>query len=394
MGGSVRARFLLLALSLASFAFAAPAAHAVSVSILGPRETVFDYDTQRCQDFDWPDIPVRAFRDSLDRVQVVTGQGSIFNNRLIGPDFDHLTRDCTPLMSNSNNPLPWEYDDAEWLSGLYTPDGQQVYALVHSEYHGFVHPGYCGDEYVECRFNTITFAQSSNRGDSYTQPAPPEQLVASMPYRSVPGDGRYGYFSPSNIVEKDGWFYDMILVSSKYRKQGGGVCLMRTQNLADPKSWRAWDGEGFNVRFIDPYRDSARALSRHVCQVLSPDELGELNRSVVWSTFLNKWVVTGTSTRYEADLGEVVRGFYFSTSDDLIHWSDRQLLMYVETAATWQCGDPDPAAYPSFVDPDSTDRNFQTIDQHTYLYMTTFRRENCITTLKRDLKRIPIRFDP
>jgi len=205
----------------------------VSVTTTGPLEPVYDYDTQRCLDFDWPDIPVRAFRDSLNRVQVVTGQGSIFNNRMIGPDFDHLTRDCTPLMSNSNNPLPSEYDDAEWLSGIYTPDGTQVYALVHSEYHGFVHPGYCGDDYVECRFNTITFAQSSNRGDSYTQPPPPQHLVASMPYRSVPGDGRYGFFSPSNIVEKDGWFYDMILSSVKYRRQAGGVCLMRTQDLAD-----------------------------------------------------------------------------------------------------------------------------------------------------------------
>lgn len=394
MGGSVRARLLLVVLSLASFAFAAPVAQAVSVSILGPREMIYDYDTERCQDFDWPDIPVRAFRDSLNRVQLVTGQGGIPNNRLIGPDFDNLTRDCTPLLTNSNNPLPSEYDDAEWLSGIYTPDGQQVYALVHSEYHGLAHPGYCGDEYTECRFNTVTSAQSSNRGDSYTQPAPPAQLVASIPYRSVPGDGRYGFFSPSNIIEKDGWFYNMILSSAQYREQASGVCLMRTQNLGDPKSWRAWDGEGFNVRFIDPYRDSARATSRHVCEVLSPNELGELNRSVVWSTYLDKWVVVGTSNLYEPAYGTVVRGFYFSTSDDLIRWTPRQLLMYVETAATWQCGDPDPAAYPSFVDPDSTDRNFSTIDQNTHLYFTTFRRENCITTNKRDLKRIPIQFSP
>jgi hypothetical protein len=394
MGGRVRARLLLLALSLASLALCAPTAHAVSVSITGPAEHVYNYDTQRCQDFDWPDIPVRAFRDSLNRVQIVTGQGSIFNNRLIGPDFDHLTRDCTVLMSNSNNPLPSEYDDAEWLSGIYTPDGQQVYALVHSEYHGFVHPGYCGDDYIECRFNTITFAQSSNRGDSYTQPAPPQHLVASMPYRSVPGDGRYGYFSPSNIVEKDGWFYDMILVSAKYRRQTGGVCLMRTQNLADPKSWRAWDGEGFNVRFIDPYRDSARSLSRHVCQVLSPEELGELNRSVVWSTSLQKWIVTGTSTVYQPSYGEYVRGFYFSTSDDLIHWTPRQLLMPTETQATYQCGDPDPAVYPSFVDHDSPDRNFSTVDQTAYVYFVSTRYENCIRTFKSDIKRLPIEFAP
>ena len=50
---------------------------------------------------------------------------------------------------------------------------------------------------------------------------------------------------------------------------------------------------------------------------MSPAELGQVNRSIVWSTFLNKWVVTGTETAFDPDLGEYVRGFYFSTSDDL-----------------------------------------------------------------------------
>ena len=68
--------------------------------------------------------------------------------------------------------------------------------------------------------------------------------------------------------------------------------------------------------------------------------------------------------------------------------------MRVETAATWQCGDPEPAAYPSFIDPSSTDRNYNTMDQTAYVYMTTFRRENCIATNKRDVMRMPIEFTP
>ena len=44
------------------------------------------------------------------------------------------------------------------------------------------------------------------------------------------------------------------------------------------------------------------------------------------------------------------------------------------------------------MDPDSTDRNFGTIDQTTHLYFTTFRRENCIMTNKRDVKRVEIQF--
>jgi hypothetical protein len=385
---------LVVLLSLLACALAAPAAQAVSVNITGPREMVFDYETERCTDFDWPDIPARAFRDAVGRTQLVLGQGSRPNSRMIGPDLDNLVRDCTPILSNSNNPMPSDYDDAEWMSGIYSPDGQEVFALIHSEYHGIAHAGYCGDVFLDCRYNTITYAHSSDMANSFQQPAPPGQLVAAIPYRFVPGEGRYGFFTPSNIFQKDGYFYNMILASADYREQESGVCLMRTQDLADPKSWRAWDGEGFNVRFIDPYRDSAQSVSRHVCDPIAPDALGQINRSVVWSTFLNKWVVVGTETGYEPAFGEVIRGFYFSTSDDLIHWSQRQLLMRVETAQTWQCGDPDPAAYPSFIDPSSTDRNFNTMDQTAYVYMTTFRRENCLVTSKRDVMRMPIQFMP
>ena len=380
----------MLVISLLACLLAVPPAQGVSVSV-GPRERIYDYDTMRCADFDWPDIPVRAYRDTLGRVQLITGTGSIPNNRLVGPDFDHLTRDCTPLLTNSNNPRPEEYDDAEWLSGIYTPDGQEVFGLVHSEYHGQLYPGYCGDRYLDCRFTTITYAHS-NDGNSYTQPASPDHLVASMPYRSVPGDGRYGYFSPSNIIQKDGFFYNMFLVSSSYKKQGAGVCIMRTQTLGNPKSWRAWDGEGFNVRFIDPYRESAHAISRHVCEPLPTNK--QISRSIVWSTFLNKWVAVGSAGRYDPNLGKTVTGIYFSTSDDLIEWTEHQLLLATPTAVEWQCGDPEPAAYPSFVDPSSTDRNFATIDQTTHVYFTSFRRENCMVTSKRDLSRVTVQFTP
>jgi hypothetical protein len=66
--------------------------------------------------------------------------------------------------------------------------------------------------------------------------------------------------------------------------------------------------------------------------------------------------------------------------------------MAVESGASWQCGDPDPASYPSLIDPSSTDRNFTTMDQTTYLYMITSRRENCMQTSKRDVWRVPIEF--
>ena len=49
---------------------------------------------------------------------------------------------------------------------------------------------------------------------------------------------------------------------------------------------------------------------------------------------------------------------------------------------------------PALLDPNSTDRNFNTIGQNAQLYFVTARRENCMTTDKRDLKRVPIQFSP
>ena len=181
-----------------------------------------------------------------------------------------------------------------------------------------------------CDFNTITLARSTDGGESYTHAPAPAHLVAALPYQYIPSEGRLGYFTPSNIVEKDGFYYSMILVSLAYKEQKSGVCLMRTQDLADPRSWRAWDGTGFNARFIDPYRESPEPYSRHVCDPIDPDQLGVAgapNRSLTYNTYLGKYVATGTSNRYDVAQGKDVWGFYFSLSDDLIHWTDLQIIM-------------------------------------------------------------------
>ena len=55
---------------------------------------------------------------------------------MIGPDLGHLRRDCTAVMDSHRNPDSGAFDDAEWLAGMYSPDGQTVHALVDDECHG------------------------------------------------------------------------------------------------------------------------------------------------------------------------------------------------------------------------------------------------------------------
>jgi hypothetical protein len=380
---------------LLGFAVASSTAGALTLSVTGPEETVYNWDTMHCNlDIpDVPDIPARAYRDALGRTQLTIGGP---NTRMIGSSLDNLTtHDCNKTLSWSLNSLPSEYNDAEWIGGTYTLDGQEVFALIHSEYHGTEHAGFCGDSFQKCRFNTVTYAHSTDTGNSYTQPAAPDHLVASVPYRYVPGDARYGYFSPSNIIEKDGWYYDIILVSAEYKRQKGGVCLIRTQTLGDPRSWRAWDGEGFNAQFVDPYRESPEPTVSHVCEPIGQGQITDLNRSIVYATNAGKYVMIGKTRAFAAPVGGQTPGIFYTTSDDLIHWTDRQFLMATEDATTYTCGDPEFLLYPALLDSNSPDRNFDSTDGNLYLYLTKGRHENCISiTWKRDMVRYPIQISP
>ncbi|MEJ2756920.1 MAG: hypothetical protein P8046_00430 [Anaerolineales bacterium] len=91
-------------------------------------------------------------------------------------------------------------------------------------------------------------------------------------------------------------------------------------------------------------------------------------------------------------LREEVWGIYYAFSEDLIHWTQRQLLLELE--GIHQVDNPDEAvtfAYPTFLDPDSASLNFDTTDENFYLYLSRFNRG---VDLDRDLIRYPVHMEP
>jgi len=368
-----------------------PQARATSVAVTGPGEVVFDWTTMRCENLDIPDGPAQPIRDSLGRIQVVTP--SFSSRRLIGPDFDHLTRDCSRILFNSDrDPDPAHFDDAHWLRGLYTENGTDIYALVHNEYHGFEHPGGCPTGSSKCVINGVTYAYSHDSGDTWSQPPPPSSFVATLPARVSPDIGRFGFFSPSNPIKRGSYLYSMMITTGN-KGEDSGVCVMRTKDITDPTSWRGWDGGSFSVRFTNPYYETMVPEQQHLCEPVSPDQILQMQRSVIYDTYLGKYVVTGTSFDYDPAQSRYVRGFYFSTSDDLVNWTQRQLLMEGSTPNTYQCGQPDPVAYPSLIDQTSSDPNFRIAGRDLYVYFTQFHYDQlCHQTLDRDLVRVPIEF--
>ena len=365
---------------------------AVAVKIIGPEQVVFDWRKDACESDDFPDVPARAFRDARGRVQLIASH--YISRRMLGPDLNHLKHDCTVLMPSDYDPDPARFADREWIHSVYTLDGIDVFALIHDEYQGHTHLGQCpSGMYQKCWYNSITLAVSHNGGDSYAHAQPPAHLVANLPYTYAPDSGPYGVFNPSNIIhnDTDGYYYTLLHLE-QYRDQLWGTCVMRSSNLADPTSWRAWDGKGFNVRFVNPYLEPDASLASHLCQPVSRGEIQKMSESLTFNSYFKRFLLVGTAANHDPITDRQVWGIYYSLSDDLIHWTPRRLIMETVTPWSYRCGDSHPILYPAVLDPNSSSRNFETTGKQVYLYFTRFNYASCNTTSDRDLIRIPIEF--
>ncbi len=353
----------------------------VRVVVTGEPEVVFDWTTDRCEDVDIPDLAARAFRDADDNVQLISAHE--VNRRFIGPDLDHLRHECDVIMRSGLDPDPAAFDDHEWLAATWTPDGRTVYALVHDEYQGHSRPERCpSGNYFSCWYNAITLAVSQDGGRTY-RAAPRPNLVASIPDPYVPDLGPRGMFAPSNIVRRgDGYFYSLVRL---LRGEIGGNCVIRTKDLSNPSSWRAWtDGKQFDTRFVDPY-GPVPDPSRHLCRsFLFPTGRHLDPGSITYNSVARQWIFVGASTG----------GFYYALSRDLVTWTAARLFYDVTTIWEYACGDPDPVLYPSLIDPSSTSRNFETSDGRAYVYYTVLHYPDCQQTLDRDLVRVPVTIRP
>jgi len=357
------------------------------VNIVGPEEIVFDWSTDSCEMEDIPDLPARAFRDADGKVQLIATH--FINRRMIGDDLASVKRDCNIIMTSDMDADPSQYNDREWIAALYTLDGVNIHAIVHNEYEGHTHPGMCPSGNPNtCWYNSLTYASSMDKGLTYTHAPAPQHRVANIPY-IYEGNGPRGIFEPSNIIQnpKDGYYY-MFVNMNIGPEHNWGVGVMRTQTLEDPASWRCWDGEGFNITFIDPYTEQNYNPADHICKQISKDNIEIMHSSVTYNKFFNKFLLVGSTGLWDPNIGETIYGFYYSLSDDLINWSPRQLIM--KAKLSWTPFLPgDIYAYPSLIDPDDKSMNFEYTDNKVYLYYTRWHEG---TMYDRDLIRIPIEF--
>ena len=379
----MKKRFLMCLIITIIFSYSA-IAQQITVQ-LGPEQTVFDWTTQKCADDDIPDTSARAFGDVNGNIQLISTHFT--NRRFIGSSLNTVSNTCPIIMSSSLNSNPSQYNDHEWITAPYTFDGQTIYTLVHDEYQGYLYNS-C-NSYASCWYNAITFAVSTDAGATYAQAPAPNHLAASMPYQYVNNIGfPYGYFGPSNIIYKDGYYYSFLQVEPYQNVQSWGACPMRTQNIADPTSWRFWDGTGFNNVPVNPYTTTVATPTDHLCQPLSQQNIGKMMSSITYNTYLGKYIMIGVH-----QVGTQA-GFFYSLSTDLINWGPPQLIM--DAVFPWMSASQGPGGgqwqlYPVLLE-ETSSRNFEITGQMPYLYYTKKNPNNLQPSLDRDLVRRQITF--
>jgi hypothetical protein len=374
-------RRVLLALAAA---LVATPCWALTVSVAGAPEVVTEWRRDACEQRDVPDAPARAFRDAAGEVHLIASYSKA--RSLVGKELGSVRRDCSVVYEGRERDDPALNDDRSWISSFHTLDGKTVFALVSNEFHGQKRRALCpSGEYIRCWRNSITEAISTDGGRHFKPIAePPAHTVAALPYPYAGDVGRRtGYFAPTNIIRHGDYWY-AFLWAERYEAQARGACLLRTDNLADPRAWRAWDGAGFSASFVDSARGKVDHPEHHTCKPVAPDILGGTVRSLVVHRASGVVIATLAMSR------DGKTGMWASTSRDLVSWSKPQLIWSAPLLFKHGC---DAAAfdYPALLDPTSASRNFDDVGSMAYLYMTRLNLTACKPTWDRDLVRLPVR---
>jgi len=383
-----RAAAVALALLPSAMPVRAQSLPALKLTIDGRAEKVFDATTDRCAPVDMPDVNPRAFRAADGSIVLFALH---FEARpLRGPDFAHLKIDCHVSLHSTQNPDPATYDGRRYLTSTWTRDGKRVAALIHDEYHADHHPGRClFKSDLQCWWNTVLSFRSDDGGANF-KPSKP-LVVAAAPFRQDVGQGRHrGFFSPSNMVGKDGYVYAFISTTG-WEGQHYGACLIRNRDPLDSAGWRGFDGQKFTVRWRDPYAQ-AKAYDQAVCKPLEP--FGFPVGAVVRHRSSGNWIALWEAPRIEGKFP--TSGFYYSTSRDLIDWSLPALLAATPTMHQ-PCGagesnkDGTVLAYPSILDENAEGRNFDNAGDAPSLFYTRVKNYGCIPGAERVLMRQRLR---
>jgi len=316
----------------------------------------------KCGIIDVPDIPPRIYQDTNQIFHMIVGSTNY--HIMEGPSMINLNRSCTMAWNETGNPNPAYFAANEFLDSTVAFPNGTVYTLIHTEFPGNDYANCSSRGYPYCWTVTIGLGVSYDWGHTWNHiRPPPNHLVASVPYGYNQSQIASGWGDPSNILfnPTDNYYYAAIWNRNQVGLQAPGVCIIRTNILSDPTSWRGWGGSTYNISFVSPYTMEPGTESDHVCTVtnLPNCPLG----SMVWSTYLNLYVATMDCSLQSGDQ------FYLATSTNLIEWSTLLPLYGKKDLPANVSATVTSMSYPVFLDPTVTnDINFNNITDIPYLF--------------------------
>ena len=351
----------------------------LKLTLEGSWQTMFDPAKDRCDGHDVPDTPARAFRNPEG--EIVMFALHYVARALRGPSLDRMKVDCKPAYGSPLDPDPAAYNSQSWIAATWTRNGRDVEAIIHHEYRAALH-NRCGvpaNNALACWYNTLLSARSRDGARTFAKHAYP--VMAAAPFRQDFEQHRHrGFLNPSNMFS-DGKFVYLFAAQTGWRGQPHGVCLFRSAEPAQPRSWRAWDGASFSIAFDDPYRPNMQWP--RPCKTIEPfpAQVGAVIRHRPSGVFVAVVQTWKDQRRFP------VPGFYYATSRDLKNWSEPALLMATRTLYDDACGARALNSYPSILADDSQSRNFDDAGAQAWLYWSMMRIDGCVHTSDRKLMR-------
>jgi hypothetical protein len=339
-----------------------PIFHAVDIKD-ADEHLIFSWEGSRCQQYVTPDAPARIFRRADGKLTMYATH--FYNWSLEGRSFSDLRTDCHVVL-----PSPGYESgniDKLWIEATWSDEQRNVIALVSQDLSGFVEKDGCDSAIApgHCWLNAITSARSSDMGRTFTMDGAATVASISDSY-DLHETNRSGFFTTSNIVNDDGSFYVLVFGQDQF-KQPAGNCLFRSRDLGSPSSWKAWDGQDFNLAM-----SKTRQAPYLPCTIVSPNVLQSEVRSLNYLSKSKMWVAAYLARLKLAGDSEVTSGVYVAYSPDLIHWGNVQRVLSAPTDARLDKTDFF-ILYPSIIDPASRSANFVTLDSDR-VYVTYTKR--------------------
>ena len=209
-------------------------------------------------------------------------------------------------------------DGGSWFIGIFPLDNAGHYVgFFHAESHwdasGTAH-------------KSIGVVYSDDYGKTWHDPEPiitDSVLKPEKPAWTGLGDGCVIWDSANSRY--------ICYYQAKIASGANSICMAASSDKKGASgTWKKWDGEGFNL----PAYDKNTGLGGKNIAVKALDKVTGANPSVMWNTFLNKWVMV---------YGSWTKRIYMSFSDDGIVWSAPEKIMG---------GTDQPAWYPNLISED------------------------------------------